>query len=135
MPEHTYVDFDLLIEPGEDGSYRARVLRSPMGETGPVSVTIPFSDLELENFLLKVGRPGRQATRGERSPEAAAVREFGGRLFDAVFRDELRTALSGSINHVEAQEDTGLRVRLRLAHTPRPAGRAGGGPFRREGRA
>ena len=65
MPEHTYVDFDLLIEPGEGGRYRARVLQSPMGETGPVSVTIPFSDLELENFLLKVGRPGRQATRGE----------------------------------------------------------------------
>src|SRR3954462_11187874 len=98
MPEHTYVDFDLRIEPGEDGSYRARGLRSPMGQTGPGSVPIPFSDLELENFLLKVGRPGRQATRGERSPEAAGVREFGGRLFDAVFRVEVRPALRGSIN-------------------------------------
>lgn len=118
MPEHTYIDFDLLIEPGDGGRYRARVLNSPVGETRPVSVTMPFSDLELENFLLRVGRPRREATRGEGSPEASAVREFGGRLFDAVFRDQLRTALAGSIDRVEAQENTGLRVRLRLADCP-----------------
>jgi hypothetical protein len=118
MPEHTYVDFDLLIEPAEGRTYRARVLNSPVGETRPVPVTMPFSDLELENFLLKVGRPRRQDTRGEASPEAAAVREFGGRLFDAVFRDQLRTALAASIDQVEGQQDTGLRVRLRLSDCP-----------------
>jgi hypothetical protein len=118
MPEHTYADFDLLIERGNEGTYRARVLGSPAGETRPVAVTMPFSDLELENFLLRIGRPRREATRGESSPEAAAVREFGGRLFDAVFRDELRSALARSIAHVEGQQDTGLRVRLRLADTP-----------------
>lgn len=118
MPEHTYVDFDLLIEPAGNRTYRARVLNSPVGETRPVEVNLPFSDLELENFLLKVGRPRRQATRGEATPEAEAVRDFGGRLFEAVFRDDLRAALTASLDQVEAQDDTGLRLRLRLSDCP-----------------
>ena len=118
MPQHTYVDFDLLVEPGEDDGYRARVLNSPVGETRPVPVALPFSDLELENFLLRIGRPRRQTTRGEGTPEAAAVREFGSRLFDAVFTDRVRRALTSSLDQVEGREDTGLRVRLRLADCP-----------------
>ncbi len=59
MTERTYLDFDVLIEPASATSYRARVLNSPVGETRPVPVTIPFSDLELENFLLRIGRPRR----------------------------------------------------------------------------
>ncbi|SNR94903.1 CHAT domain-containing protein [Blastococcus mobilis] len=118
MQERAYQNFDLLIESGESGSYRARVLSSPVGETRPITVTIPFSDLEIENFLLKVGRPRRQAVRGENSPEVATVRTFGGRLFDAVFRDQVRNALARSLDQIEGQEDTGLRVRLRLADCP-----------------
>ena len=118
MPQHGYLDFDLLIEPGSQGGYRARVLKSPVGEIPPVPLTIPFSDLELENFLLKVGRPRRQGVRGIKPPEVAAVRDFGAQLFDAVFRDRLRSALATSLDHVEGLEDTGLRVRLRLSDCP-----------------
>ena len=32
----TYQDFDLLIEPDPQGGYRARVLRSPAGESTAV---------------------------------------------------------------------------------------------------
>src|SRR5215217_7804935 len=115
MAQRSYLDFDLLIEPGGDSGYRARVLSSPVGERRPVPVRIPFSDLELENFLLRVGRPRRQLTRGEGTPEAAAVKDFGGKLFDAFFRDRVRAALIRSLDQVEGQDDTGLRVRLRLA--------------------
>lgn len=118
MPQHAYLDFDLLIESAGQGGYRARVLKSPVGEIPPEAVTIPFSDLELENFLLKVGRPRRQTARGIKSPEAAAVREFGAQLFDAVFRDRLRSALATSLDHVEGLDDTGLRLRLRLFDCP-----------------
>ncbi len=114
----TYEDFDLLIEPTTDSGYRARVLSSPVGETRPVAIAIPFSDLELEHFLLRIGRPRRQATRGEGTSEAAAVREFGSRLFDAVFTDRVRRALTSSLDQVEGREDTGLRVRLRLSDCP-----------------
>ncbi len=117
MPEHTYRNFDLLIEGTGAGGYRARVLASPAGETGPVPVRMPFSDLEVENFLLKIGRPRRHTVRGVNSPEAAAIRQFGGRLFDAVFLDDLRETLTRSVDEVEGQ-DAGLRLRLRLADCP-----------------
>jgi len=113
----TYQNFDLLIESGASGGYRARVLTSPAGEPPPVAVRMPFSDLELENFLLRIGRPRRQSARGVQSEEAAAIQDFGGRLFDAVFHDQLRVALNGSVEQAEGQE-TGLRLRLRLTDCP-----------------
>src|SRR4051794_17670679 len=117
MLERTYRNFDLLIEGTGAGGYRGRVLASPAGETGPVPVVMPFSDLEVENFLLRIGRPRRHVVRGINSPEAAAVRQFGGRMFDAVFHDDLREALTRSVDEVEGQ-DAGLRLRLRLADCP-----------------
>jgi YVTN family beta-propeller protein len=117
MTERTYLDFDVRIEPGSAGGYRARVLNSPVGETRPVPVTIPFSELELENFLLRIGRPRRHLVRGEDAPEAIAVRLFGGRLFDAVFYDQVGNALRASRDLAESR-DAGLRVRLRLTDSP-----------------
>ena len=113
--QFSYQDFDLLIEPGPAGSYRARVLRSPAGECAPVQFTLPFSDLELENFVLKVSR-GRR-TRGPGRPENAPLKDFGGRLYGAVFQDELRDALQRSLSLTRTQQ-VGMRLRLRLADTP-----------------
>ncbi|MGR6964838.1 CHAT domain-containing protein [Geodermatophilus sp. URMC 61] len=117
MTERTYLDFDVLVEPAAATGYRARVLNSPVGETRPVPVTIPFSELELENFLLRIGRPRRHLVRGEDAPEAIAVRQFGSRLFDAVFHDQVGNALTASRDRAESQ-DAGLRVRLRLTDSP-----------------
>jgi YVTN family beta-propeller protein len=117
MTERTYLDFDVLVEPASATSYRARVLHSPVGETRPVPVTIPFSDLELENFLLRIGRPRRYLVRSEDEPEATAVRDFGARLFDAVFHDQVHSALAASLDQAEGR-DAGLRVRLRLTDSP-----------------
>jgi hypothetical protein len=65
----SYEDLDLLIEPGlSQGSYRARVLRSPAGESAVTQFTLPFSDLELENFVLRIG---------QRAPPHARVRQAG----------------------------------------------------------
>src|SRR5579859_152581 len=46
--QFSYQDFDLLIERGPPGSYRARMLRSPAGECALVQFTPPFSKPELE---------------------------------------------------------------------------------------
>ena len=113
--QFSYQDFDLLIEPGPAGSYRARVLRSPAGECAPVQFTLPFSDLELENLVLKVSR-GRR-TRGPGRPENAPLKDFGGRLYGAVFQNELRDALQRSLSLTRTQQ-VGMRLRLRLADTP-----------------
>ncbi|HEV2252295.1 MAG TPA: CHAT domain-containing protein [Streptosporangiaceae bacterium] len=113
----SYKDFDLLIEPGlSQGSYRARVLRSPAGESAPMQFTLPFSDLELENFVLRIGH-GRRRTRGSGRPESTLLKEFGGKLYDAVFQDELRDILQRSLSQTRAQ-GAGLRLRLRLVDTP-----------------
>ena len=114
--QFSYQDFDLLIEPGPAGSYRARVLRSPAGESAPVQFTLPFSELELENFVLKVGQ-GRRRTRGPGRPESAPLKDFGGKLYGAVFHDELRDVLQRSLTQTRAQQ-VGMRLRLRLADTP-----------------
>ncbi len=114
MDRITYLDFDLLIERTDEG-YTARVLDSPAGQ-GAASFELPFSDLELENFLLRVGRTRRGVRRLE-SPEMEAAKAFGGRLFDAIFDDDVRGCLRSSLDEARRQE-AGLRVRLRTADAP-----------------
>ena len=114
--QFTYEDFDLLIEPGLPGGYRARVLRSPAGESAPVQFILPFSPVELENIVLKVGRANRRS-RGPGRPENAPLKDFGRKLYNAVFQDELRDTLQRSLRQTRAQ-GVGMRLRLRLADTP-----------------
>lgn len=109
-----YLDFDLLLERQPEG-YRARVVDSPAGQA-TATFRLPFSDLELENFLLRIGRPRRGVRRLE-EPEAAAARLFGDGLFEAVFRDELRDRLVASL-HEAQRSGRGLRIRLRTADVP-----------------
>ena len=114
--QFAYEDFDLLIEPGAGGSYRARVLRSPAGESAPVQFILPFSPVELENFVLKVG-PGRRRTRGPGRPEIAPLKDFGGKLYNAVFQGELRDTLLRSLSQTRVH-GAGMRLRLRLTDAP-----------------
>ncbi|MBA2443967.1 MAG: CHAT domain-containing protein [Nocardioidaceae bacterium] len=118
MRSISYLDFDVLVErTGAPGRYRARVTNAPSGETAPIDFTSPFSELELENFLLKIGRPRQQGLRGIDSPETSVVKSFGIRLFDSIFTGDLRLALARSVDQAESQE-AGLRLRLRLNDCP-----------------
>jgi hypothetical protein len=92
------------------------VLHSPVGETSSVPFAVPFSDLELENFLLRIGRPRRNLRRID-APQTVTIKTFGGRLFDSLFRDDLRVNLQSSLSRAESQ-DAGLRIRLRLSDCP-----------------
>ena len=111
MAKINYLDFDLLFE-GSKAGYRVRVLNSPAGQA-TARFTLPFSELELENFLLRVGRTRRGARRLE-SPEMEAARIFGGNLFKAVFGGDVQSCLRSSLNEARRKE-AGLRIRLRLA--------------------
>ena len=110
----SYLDFDLVISRTE-GGYRAQVLSSPAGEAS-VDFRAPFSDLELENFLLRVGRP-RRSTRRRDSPEMQAVRTLGGRLYESVFSGGIRECWVSSLSRAEAR-NAGLRLRLRIGDAP-----------------
>ena len=81
-----------------------------------MSFQVPFSDLEIENFLLKIGRPRRNVRRVS-APQVTAIKDFGGRLFETVFPAELRVNLAGSLSRADAK-DAGLRIRLRLSDCP-----------------
>lgn len=108
-----YLNFDVSLELVGD-RYRLRV-DSPVGATTGDFI-LPFSDIELENFVLRMNRVKRTVRRVE-SPEIAAAKSFGGRLFDALFGDEVRACLSSSLNQA-SHEGKGLRLRLRLTGVP-----------------
>jgi CHAT domain-containing protein len=114
MAAISYLDFDLLIERSPTG-YRARVLSSPAGQAA-ADFKLPFSELEIENFLLRIGRTQRGMRRLE-SPEMETARTFGGRLFEAVFDHEVRGCLRSSLDEADRQ-GAGLRIRLRLTDVP-----------------
>jgi formylglycine-generating enzyme required for sulfatase activity len=110
----SYLDFDLLVRRTESG-YRAEVLSSPAGEA-TADFAAPFSEHELADLLLRVGRP-RGRTRRIDSPEMEAVKILGKGLYDAVFRDKVRDRWHSSWSEAEAQ-NAGLRLRLRIADAP-----------------
>jgi hypothetical protein len=109
-----YLDFDLRIERSAKG-FRTRVLNSPSGQATAQFVP-PLSDLELENFVLRVGRTRRGVRRID-SPEMEAAKTFGGRLFEAVFDDEVQSCLRSSLDKASLQ-GAGLRIRLHLSQVP-----------------
>jgi hypothetical protein len=114
MIESDYLDFDLKIERTATG-YRAQVVNSPGGEATNDFI-LPFSDLELENFLLRIGRPRRGLRRLE-SPEMALAKDFGGKLYRAAFGAGVQGCFRSSLD--EANHRGGrLRIRLRLKDAP-----------------
>lgn len=107
----TYKDFDLIIERAPDG-FRARVINSP-GGTATVDFRLPFSDLEIENVLLRLGRSRRLVRRAE-SSELQTAKSFGAALFNAICTGEIEACLGRGVAEVK-RLGAGLRVRLQLA--------------------
>ncbi|HEX4964496.1 MAG TPA: CHAT domain-containing protein [Thermoanaerobaculia bacterium] len=108
------MDFDLSIQRDKEG-YRARVLMAPCGEASG-DFTLPFSELEIENLLLRIGRR-RSTVRRIDSPEVRVAKLFGEKLFRAAFPESVRDCLRGSLDAASSQ-GAGLRLRLRLNEVP-----------------
>jgi WD40 repeat protein len=113
VSEISYLDFDIEIDRAATG-YRVEI-NSPAGQSTGLFQP-PFSDLELENFLLKLGQ-SRRAMRRMEQPETEAAKAFGARLFDAVFAGDVRACLRSSLDEASRQ-GKGLRLRLRLTDAP-----------------
>src|SRR5262245_47206038 len=77
---------------------------------------MPHSELELENFLLKIGRP-RRSTRSSAQSELETTKAFGNRLFRALFDEAIDNCFDRSLDEAKRQK-AGLRLRLRLAEVP-----------------
>ena len=114
MLQISYLDFDLVVERSADG-YRAEVRESP-GGTASSTFHQPFSDLELENFRLRVGQT-RKGLRRLESPESEAIKAFGGKLFTTVFGPETLACLRRGVQETQ-RLGVGLRLRLNLSAAP-----------------
>ncbi len=115
MERLRYLDFELQLK-REGELYEARVLRSPAGEAS-TTFAVPFSDVKLENLILRMGRL-RATTRRVHAEELAAARELGGELFQAAFGGEVLACLRASLEKAGRREGTGVRLKLRLQEVP-----------------
>ena len=114
-----YGEFRLRIEPGaEPGTYRVEC--SGLGGDGAGGFTVPFTETELENFVLKVGRT-RRGVRKIESPEMQLARKFGGQLFGAVMQGKTGELYRAAASEARATGQ-GLRVTLSLTDVPELGG-------------
>lgn len=120
MPEPRFLDFDLALQEEPGGSLQAWVIKSPAGEARR-RFEFPFSDIETENFLLRLGNRNIASVRRLESPSRQSARIFGSRLFEALFGDEVEDCFRQSMAIAE-REGVGLRLRLRLEGAPSFAG-------------
>ena len=110
-----HLDLDVLFGRAGEG-YHAVITRSPAGDGQSVMFGRLLTDLELENFVLKVGRFRSRTRRIEAAPVAAA-KQVGGRLFEAVFTGVTGECLRRSLDRAREEQAT-LRIRLRLSGCP-----------------
>ncbi len=121
MASRTYQNFDLLLEAEDAGSFRARVVACPLGESPTSTFRLPFDPTQLENLMLKLD-PGRSGTRrAGADPASQASMDLGGPLFESVFSEDVMLAWSRSQDVARSSGD-GLRLRLRLTDAPSIAG-------------
>ncbi len=111
-----YADFDLAVRSDGLGSFTARVLNSPAGQTGEMPLRLPWSELELENLILKIQHHPRSVRRID-NPHTAAIKDFGSRMYQALFTGQIETVLLRSLSEAAAH-GSGLRIRLRLTDAP-----------------
>ncbi|HET7474670.1 MAG TPA: CHAT domain-containing protein [Dermatophilaceae bacterium] len=123
MPvQWSYLDLDLAFDcadaaAGRQAGYRVRVASSPAGEASG-SFVLPFIPAELELFRLTVGPPRVSSRRlSPPIPRTRSVKEYGSRLFDAVFSGDVGRCFTDSLTAATGQ-DHGLRVRLNLTNVP-----------------
>jgi AAA-like domain/CHAT domain len=108
-----YRDFDLHIR-RSGRRYVAHVVSSDAGEAEEV-FTLPFTEVELENLILKL-RP----STGNRSLSVngeTAAKDLGGRLYKAVFQGQVALLLASCIDRAQ-REQAKVRIKLRLTDAP-----------------
>jgi hypothetical protein len=116
MPTKSYLNFDLLLNQVGD-SYQVHVIDSPAGQASQ-TFTLPFSALELENFILKIGqnRGGVRSLHLE-TLDVPSVKKLGGALYDCIFGGAVAERFRSSLA-LARHEGQGLRIRLRLSGAP-----------------
>src|SRR5437764_69479 len=108
-----YDEFWLRIDRRDGAPYH--VLAHSRFAEASSSLEIPFDALEVENFVLRVGRP-----RGRRGIETSALddaRRFGGGLFRALFRGDLHGLYRDTVLQARSN-GRGVRITLCMSGPP-----------------
>jgi CHAT domain len=109
-----YGELRVRISRTESGAYRV-FATGPTGEANGTFV-LPFDGLELENFVLRIGRRSTGSRRFE-SSERQRLIEFGGRLFGALFQSDVLELYRSACESTRS-EGKGLRISLALSDAP-----------------
>jgi hypothetical protein len=112
---YEYRELRIRIERDAAGTFKTYAA-GPSGETSG-EFTLPFSDLELENMLLRISGQLARGVRRVETPETSLVTDFGGKLFGALFQGRIRDLYHDSLAGAEAQ-GKGLRITLALTDVP-----------------
>jgi CHAT domain len=110
-----YDELKLRIERGTGDSYRV-VAFAADGSTAEGTFATPFTQTELDNFVLRVGLP-RRNVRTYRSSQMEEARRFGTELSRALLHGEVREVYLGA-RRLADSNDRGLRVTLYLTGVP-----------------
>jgi hypothetical protein len=106
-----YRNFDVLIARAGK-QFRAFVVDAPAGEASAL-FDLPFVTDEMTGLGgLALGVRRGAGAAGDTDP-AADLTDLGALLFEAIFRDKVRSLLAASLASV-AEEEVGLRLRLRF---------------------
>ena len=113
IPE--YDDLKLRIEPGDGDSYRV-VAFGPGGNTASGAFARPISQVELDNFILRVGLP-RRHVRKYRSSQMEEAKQLGTQLFESLLAEDVGDLYHGARSVADSQ-NRGLRLTLYLTGAP-----------------
>jgi CHAT domain len=111
----SYDELRIRFHPSGNNRYRT-VATAPDESTASASFQVPFSELELDNFVLRVGRQ-RHPVRNYRSAEMEEARRVGTRLFDSLMVDGVRDIFRSARGGAESAKK-GLRLTLCLTDAP-----------------
>lgn len=111
-----YDELRIRFHPNGDNCYRT-VATAADDSTASATFEVPFTELELDNFVLRVGRQ-RLPLRSYRSTPMEEARRFGERLFEALMVGEVRDIFRSARGAAESSRK-GLRLALCLSETPK----------------
>lgn len=115
-----YLDVTVEIEPappGADGStvYRVRIT-SWDGRKADTLLQLPFKLSDLSGVVFGAAQTSRGVEMSDEEPPGGSVtpKDFGEKLFQALFTGEVKSILDKAIGVADYRQNTGLRIRLSM---------------------
>jgi hypothetical protein len=100
IPE--YDELKLTIAPDPAGGFHVAAL-APGGVEADGTFELPLDEKDLELFILRLGH-ARGGVRVYRSPQMEQAKEFGSKLYDALFRSTVDELYRQAVNRAQGEQ-------------------------------